>query len=255
MITKLIISGSSGHMGRCVAALASDDPQITIVAGFDIAAGNPSGFPVYSSPSEFSGDADVVVDFSSPAALSGLLKFGISAKVPLVLCATGYSPEQINDIKDASGRVPILHSGNMSLGINLLADLVRRACAVLGQSYDVEIVERHHRRKVDAPSGTALLLANAAAAALPYESELVFERQSTRRARGPHEIGVSAVRGGTIAGQHDVIFAGQDEVIELKHSAASPEVFAVGAIRAAKYLSNIEKPGLYNMSDVLDAKN
>ena len=198
------------------------------------------------------GSADAVVDFSSPSALDGLLSYGISNNIPLVLCTTGYTPEQIEAIAKASGQVPIFRSGNMSLGINLLADLVRRACAVLGSAYDVEIVERHHRRKVDAPSGTALMLANAASSALSKDPDYVFERHSRRQPRNAQEIGISSVRGGTIVGEHEVIFAGLDEVIELKHTAASRDVFAVGAIKAAKFIVCVEQPGLYDMNDVLN---
>jgi len=238
-------------MGRVVAAIAADDPEVTVCAGFDIDDRQPGAFPVFAHPAGYAGRAGAVVDFSNPSALDGLLEFGLSGKTPLVLCTTGYSPEQIAAIEKAAERIPVFRSGNMSLGINLLADLVRRACEVLGDSFDVEIVERHHRRKVDAPSGTALMLADAAASATPYDPEYIYERQSRRQPRGAREIGISAVRGGTIVGCHDVIFAGLDEVIELRHTAASRDVFAVGAIKAAKFIAGVEKPGLYSMRDVL----
>ena len=238
-------------MGRVVAGIAKSDPEISVVAGFDVNAEAPGGFPVLTDPAEYEGDADVVIDFSSPSALEGLLAFGIKRKIPLVLCTTGYSPDQIDMIGKAADRIPVFRSGNMSLGINLLADLVRRACQVLGAGFDVEIVERHHRRKVDAPSGTALMLAEAAASALPYDPEYVYERQSGRKPRDTREIGISAVRGGTIVGQHEVIFAGLDEVIELRHSIASRDVFAAGAIKAAKFIIGVDRPGLFDMSDVL----
>ena len=248
---KIIISGCAGYMGRVVAAIAAGDPDITVAAGFDLSADISADFPVFASPAEFGGSADAVIDFSSPLALDKLLLYGLSTKTPLILCTTGYSPEQIAAIEEASKQIPLFRSGNMSLGINLLADLIRRACAVLGDAFDVEIVERHHRRKLDAPSGTALMLADAAASALPHDSELVFERQSKRQPRGANEIGISAVRGGTIVGEHEVIFAGLDEVIELRHSAASRDVFAAGAIKAAKFIAGVKVPGLYNMQDVL----
>jgi len=238
-------------MGKVLAAIAADDPEITVVAGFDIDDRQPCGFPVYKDPNEFDGKADVVVDFSNPSALESLIKFGSSNSIPLVFCTTGYSPEQIAMIENASKQIPVFRSGNMSLGINLLADLIRRACAVLGDGFDVEIIERHHRRKVDAPSGTALMLADAAASALPYESGYVYERQSKRQPRGEREIGISSVRGGTIVGVHEVIFAGLHEVIELKHTAESRDVFAAGAVRAAKFLAGAGAPGLYDMSHVL----
>lgn len=250
-MVKLVISGCNGHMGKAVARVAADYPDVSIVAGFDVDTRQLDGYPVYASPADFTGDADVIVDFSSPEALQGLLEYGISKRVPLVLCTTGYSPEQIMDIENAASQIPVFRSGNMSLGINLLANLVRKACAVLGGAFDVEIVERHHKRKVDAPSGTALMLANAASSSLPYDSEIIFERQSRRKPRDSREIGVSAIRGGSIVGDHEVIFAGQDEVIELKHSAASRDIFATGAISASKFMANVGKPGLYDMSAVL----
>lgn len=238
-------------MGRAVAAIAAADQEVSVVAGIDADPRKLDSFPVYANPMDFPGSADAIVDFSSPSALDGLLRYGIAKKTPLVLCTTGYDPEQLTAIKSAAEQLPVFRSGNMSLGINLLIDLVRRACSVLGAQFDVEIVERHHRRKVDAPSGTALMLADAAASALPYEPGYVYERQSRREPRAVEEIGISTVRGGTIVGDHEVIFAGPHEVIELRHSAASREVFAAGAIRAAKYIAHIQTPGLYSMTDVL----
>jgi len=240
-------------MGRTVAAIAADDPEITVAAGFDIDDRQPAGFTVYKNPNEFTGQVDVLIDFSNPSALDSLLKYGIAKNTPLVFCTTGYSPEQIAAIENASKQIPVFRSGNMSIGINLLADLVRRACAILGSDFDVEIVERHHKRKVDAPSGTALMLADAASTALQYEPEYVYERQNKRQPRGAGEIGISSVRGGTIVGEHEVIFAGLHEVIELKHTAASRDVFAAGAVRAAKFLAAAGKPGIYDMNDVLSS--
>jgi len=250
---NILLSGCNGYMGRVVTAIAAADPDATIVAGIDVVARSDCGYPVFAEMAGFAGAADVIIDFSSPSALDGLLEYGMSKKTPPVLCATGYSPEQLAAINKVSEQIPVFRSGNMSLGINLLADLIRRACAVLGPAYDVEIVERHHRRKTDAPSGTALMLADAASSALPYDPEYLFERQSRRQPRNDHEIGISSVRGGTVVGEHEVIFAGLDETIELKHSAASRDVFAVGAIRAAKFISGVKKPGLYDMSHVLGA--
>ena len=250
---KLVISGCSGYMGRVLTRVAAADAEIEVVAGFDVVQPNPlPEYPIYTFPHVFIGEADVIVDFSVPAALAELLPYAIERKIPLVLCTTGYSPEQLTDIEHAAKSIPVFRSGNMSLGINLLIDLIKRACAVLGESYDVEIIERHHKRKVDAPSGTALMLAQAAASSLPHdEIEYVYERESKREPRKKHEIGISALRGGTIVGEHEIIFAGLDEVIELKHTAASRDVFAVGAVRAAKFLANKNNPGMYNMGDVL----
>ncbi|NLT13277.1 MAG: 4-hydroxy-tetrahydrodipicolinate reductase [Clostridiales bacterium] len=248
---KMVISGCNGYMGRAVARIAANDPDIEVVAGFDINAAKLDSFPVYADPLEFAGASDVVVDFSNPSALEGLLRYCTSKHMPLVVCTTGHSDEQLKAIDAASEKIPVFKSRSMSIGINLAVDLIRRAAAFLGDGYDVEVVERHHRRKIDAPSGTALMLAEAARDALPYEAEFVYERKSVRQPRGEHEIGISSVRGGTIVGEHEVIFAGLDEVIEIKHTAYSREVFAAGAVKAAKFLAGIKKTGMYDMNDML----
>ena len=209
---KIIISGCNGHMGRVVESLCANDPAVEVCAGFDVLGAADREFPVFTSPAQFTGQADAVVDFSSPAALDGLLEFAKAQKVPLVLATTGYSPEQVAQVGAAACAVPIFRSANMSLGINVLLELVRKAAAVLGDGYDIEIVERHHRRKVDAPSGTALMIADAAAQSCGHDTEYIYERRSTRHARDKKEIGISAVRGGTIVGEHEIIFAGHDEI-------------------------------------------
>ena len=248
---KVLISGCNGHMGRVVAQICQEAEDVEITAGFDLLGQENEDFPVFSTPKAFQGQADVLIDFSAPAALPALLDLGRERKIPLVLATTGYTQEQLAAVEEAAKEVAIFRSANMSLGINVLSALVKRASAALGEDFDVEIVERHHRRKVDAPSGTALLLAEAAAQGLPYEPEYVYERASVRRPRGKREIGISAVRGGNIVGDHDVIFAGRDEVIELKHSAMSREVFASGALRAARFLAAINGPGLYSMRELV----
>ena len=245
---KIIISGCNGHMGRVVESLCAADAQVEVVAGFDVLGSTERDFPVYSSPDKFTGQAHAVIDFSSPAALDGLLAFAQSTKTPLVLATTGYTPEQVAKIGAAACEIPIFRSANMSLGINVLLSLVTKASSVLGDSYDIEIVERHHRRKVDAPSGTALMIADAAAEACGHETEYVFERHSTRHPRDKKEIGISAVRGGTIVGEHEILFAGHDEIIEIKHTALSREIFAQGALEAAKFMASVEAPGLYDMN-------
>ena len=245
---KIIISGCNGHMGRVVESICNSTPNTKVVAGFDVLGSTDRDFPVYSSPAQFTGEADAVIDFSSPAALDGLLAFAKATKTPLVLATTGYSPEQIAQIGAAALEVPIFRSANMSLGINVLLELVKKAAAVLGDSYDIEIVERHHRRKVDAPSGTALMIADAAAESCGHDTEYIFERHSVRQPRGKKEIGISAVRGGTIVGEHEIIFAGHDEVMEIKHTALSREIFAQGAVEAAKFMSTVKTPGMYDMS-------
>ena len=248
---KIIISGCSGHMGRVVESLCAADPQVQVAAGFDILGSSDRDFPVFSSPAQFSGEADAVIDFSSPAALEGLLDFARATGTPLVLATTGYTHEQVAQIGAAALEVPIFRSANMSLGINVLLELVKKAASVLGDSYDIEIVERHHRRKVDAPSGTALMIADAAAGACGHETEYVFERHSVRHPRDKKEIGISAVRGGTIVGEHEIIFAGHDEVMEIRHTALSREIFALGAVEAAKFMAGVKAPGLYDMSSLI----
>ena len=249
---KIIISGCNGHMGRVVAALCAADSQVEVVAGLDVMGSTDREFPVYTSPAQFTGQADAVIDFSSPAALDGLLAFGKATKTPLVLATTGYSPEQVAQIGAAALEVPIFRSGNMSLGINVLLELVKKAAAILGDSCDIEIVERHHRRKVDAPSGTALMIADAAAQSCGHDTEYVFERHSVRQPRDKKEIGISSIRGGTIVGEHEIIFAGHDEIMEIKHTALSREIFAQGAVAAAKFMAGVQEPGLYDMRHLVE---
>jgi len=258
-MVKIILSGCSGYMGRVVTALVDADPEVSIIAGIDLNVNKQSSYPVFVNSDDIAGDpdtsgfldqADCIIDFSAPSALDGLFDLALSKQIPVILCATGYSPEQLAEINKVSKRISVFRSGNMSLGINLLAELIKRACTVLGEDFDVEIIERHHRRKVDAPSGTALMLADAAAAALPYDPEYIYERESRREPRGKRDIGISSVRGGTVVGVHDVIFSGTDEVLELRHTAASRDIFAAGALKAAKFMIN-KPPGLYDMNDVL----
>lgn len=246
---KLIISGCNGRMGHVVEDICAADSDVEVVAGFDILGCASRDFPVYTVPDQFSGEADAVIDFSHPAALTSLLTFCKSRGFAAVLATTGYSPEQLAEIDEAAKVIPIFRSANMSLGINVVVELIKKAAAVL-EGYDIEIVERHHNRKVDAPSGTALMLADAAASAVSHESNYVYERHSVRHPRDKREIGISAVRGGTIVGDHEVIFAGRDEVIELHHHAASREIFANGAVKAAKFLLG-KAPGLYSMADLV----
>jgi len=247
---KIIISGCNGRMGQVVTRMCAEK-GLEVVAGFDKYTAKLSTYPVYADPMEFSGEADVIIDFSNPSSLDALLSYCKRNKMPVVICTTGHSPEQLEAIKAASAEIPVFRSGNMSLGINLMTNLLKKVASVLGDGYDVEILERHHRNKVDAPSGTAIMLANAVNEGLPYEAEYVYERESVRQPRGKHEIGISAIRGGTIVGEHEVIFCGPDEVIEFKHTAHSREVFANGAVSAAKFMAGITKPGMYDMNDVL----
>ena len=250
-MTRVIISGCNGRMGQVVTRMCAQRADMEVVAGFDLHTEKISGYPVYADPMEYAGGADVIIDFSNPASLDALLDYALRRHIPLVVCTTGHSPAQLEQLRAAAKQIPVFKSGNMSVGINLLMGLVKKAAAVLGDSFDVEVVERHHRMKVDAPSGTALMLAEAAAAGLPHESEFIYERQSVRQPRGRTEIGISAVRGGTIVGEHEVIFAGTDEVVEFRHTAHSREVFANGAVTAAAWITGVTAPGMYDMRDAL----
>ena len=246
---NIMLCGCSGRMGAAVIAAAKEAGD-RIVAGVDINPAADSPFPIFASPDEFQGRADVIIDFSHHSALQGLLSYAIDHATPIVVCTTGHTDEELAAMKDASALVPVFFSRNMSLGINLLISLCRRAAAVLGDAFDIEIIEKHHNQKLDAPSGTALMIADALSedAEHPY----VYDRHAERRARAKGEIGLHAVRGGTIVGEHEVLFCGKDEVITLSHSAASREVFATGALRAAHFMTG--KPaGLYNMDHVVES--
>ena len=251
---KIALSGCNGRMGRVITDICSKKENMKIVAGFDVNAVKLSDFPVYADPFEFSGAADVVIDFSNPASTSHLLEYCIQNRTPVVICTTGHSPEQLAQIGAAAGKIPVFRSGNMSIGINLMLDLLKKCASVLCDGYDVEIVEAHHNQKLDAPSGTALMLADAVSSALPYDAQYEYDRHERREKRPPHEIGIHSIRGGTIVGEHSVMFCGRDEVIEIKHSAHSREVFAVGAVDAAAFLAAQTAPGLYDMSHVIAAK-
>lgn len=237
-------------MGCAVEACAEESGDAETVAGIDAKDAAGLSFPVFHSPAEVDAAADVLIDFSNPSLLSPLLDFGIGKKMPLVLCTTGYSREQVLEIKKAAARIPVFFSGNMSLGVNLLIELSKKAAQVLGDSFDIEIVEKHHNRKLDAPSGTALMIADGVSSALGKDMHYVYDRHSQRKARESTEIGISSVRGGTIVGEHDVIFAGPHEVLTLSHSAQSRDIFAIGALRAAGFLA-CQVAGLYSMSDLL----
>lgn len=248
---RLIISGCNGRMGQAITRLCEQTSDIEIVAGLDVITEKRNGYPVFADPMECQIAADVLIDFSNATLLDQLLPYCLQRKLPAVICTTGHSPEQLNALESASKKLPLFKSGNMSLGINLITILLKKAAAVLGENFDVEIVEKHHHGKMDAPSGTAIMLADAVREGLSYEPEYVYERQSVRQPRGKQEIGISAVRGGTIVGEHEVLFCGQDEVITFKHTAYSREIFANGAITAARFLSKVNAPGLYDMNDAL----
>lgn len=249
-MTNIILSGCCGKMGRVISEEVKLRDDCEIVAGVDVFSDNSSGFPIYSSFDRIEENADVIIDFSNPSALDGMLKYAVKNKVPVVICTTGFSSEQVSTIKKASDNTAIFYSGNMSLGINLLIELAKKAEKVLGKAFDVEIIEKHHNRKLDAPSGTAMMIADGISQAMEQEPQYVYDRHSYRKKREKNEIGIHAVRGGTIVGEHQVIFAGHDEVLTLTHQAQSREVFAVGSINAAVYLKD-KTGGMYDMSDML----
>ena len=252
-MVKVAIVGCNGKMGYFVAASVESNPNAQTVFGIDAFGENKHSFPVYKSFDEAAEKPDVIIDFSNPAALDGMLSYAVENSVPCVICTTGYSAEQVEQIQKASERIAIFYSGNMSLGINLLIELSKQAAKVLGDTFDIEIVEKHHNLKVDAPSGTALMLADAISATLEQEPQYVYNRQCYRKKREKNEIGIHSVRGGTIVGEHEVIFAGHDEVVTLTHQAQSKEVFAAGAVNAAVFLAS-QPAGMYHMGNLLSSK-
>lgn len=250
----IILNGCNGKMGKVITANVALSDDCRIVGGIDIYAEKLSDYPVFSSPALVSEDiiekADVIIDFSNPSALAGLLEFAVKNSLPAVITTTGLNDSQINLIKSASTKIPVFFSANMSLGINLLCELSKKAAKVLGDSFDIEIVEMHHNQKIDAPSGTALMLADAIKSELNENVKYEYDRHSKCEKRTENEIGIHSVRGGTITGEHEVIFAGHDEIIKLSHSARSKELFATGAINAAKFVCG-KSAGLYDMSAML----
>lgn len=250
-MVKIIMHGCNGHMGQVISELVREDEECQIVAGIDLTDNRENGYPVFESLADCDMEADVIIDFASAKAIDSLLAGAIEKNTPIVLCTTGLSEEQIELVEKSSEYIPILRSANMSLGVNTLFKLVKEAAKILGNAgFDIEIVEKHHNKKVDAPSGTALALADAINEAMEERYDYVFDRSHVRKQRDKNELGISAVRGGSIVGEHEIIFAGVDEVIEFKHTAYSKAVFAKGAISAAKFLAGKEK-GMYDMHDVI----
>ncbi len=250
-MVKIIMHGCNGHMGQVIGDIVAKDPDAEIVAGIDIADQGKNSYPVFTDIDTCQVEADAIIDFSSAKATDKLLEYSAARQIPVVLCSTGLSEEQLAKVEETSKKVAVLKSANMSLGINTLLKLVQDAAKVLATAgFDMEIVEKHHRLKVDAPSGTALALADSINEAMDNKYHYVYDRSQRREKRDDKEIGISAVRGGTIVGEHEIIFAGQDEVIEFKHTAYSKAIFGKGAVEAAKFLAG--KPaGRYDMSDVI----
>ena len=250
-MVKMIMHGCNGRMGHVIVDLCKEDQDIQVVAGVDAFGANTYDFPVFKSLSECNIDADVIVDFSNASAVDGLLDYCTDKGIPVVLCSTGLSAEQLDKVKEASSKVAVLKSANMSVGVNALIKVLKQVSPLFAAAgFDIEIVEKHHNQKLDAPSGTAIALADSINESLNNEYEYVNDRSTRREKRPVKEIGISAVRGGTIVGDHDVIFAGHDEVVTLSHRAYSRAIFGKGAIQAAKFLAG-KSAGMYDMSDVL----
>ena len=247
---NILLSGACGKMGNAVTRCCKEDENLKIIAGVDRVEALYD-YPIFKSFDDVNVKPDVIIDFSNVSVLDSLLKYAIKNNIPVVLATTGYSEIQIAQIKDAANKIPVFFTANMSLGVNLLSSLAKYAAGILGGDFDIEIVEKHHNQKIDAPSGTALMLANAVNEVFDDKYNYEYDRHSKRQKRPKNEIGIHAIRGGTIVGEHDVIFAGHDEVITLSHSAQSKEVFASGSIKAAKFI--IGKPcGLYDMGSILN---
>ena len=248
---NVIIHGCGGKMGKVVEGLVKEDSQLTIAAGID-PRDIQADYPVFHSVDECTVKADVIIDFSTASAIPALLDYCVKTGTPAVLCTTGFSDELNNQVKEASKSVAILKSANMSVGVNLIMNLVKKAAEALYDSgFDIEILEKHHNQKIDAPSGTAIAIADSINEALDGKLNYVYDRSQVREKRTRDQLGISAIRGGTIVGEHNVIFAGKDEIITLSHTALSKEIFAVGAVKAAKFLAG--KPaGFYTMKEVLE---
>jgi len=249
---KVIINGCNGAMGQVLSRIIDNEDDIEILAGIDR---NPerynNNYPVYSEIFNCREKAEVIIDFSSPNSLKSLLEYGVEKRIPLVIATTGLSEADIENIVEASKTIPIFQSSNTSLGVNALINLVKKAAVVLAENFDIEIIEKHHNKKIDAPSGTAYMIANAINGELGNSKDFIYGREGNKDARRKNHIGIHAVRGGSIPGEHTVIFAGEDEVIEIKHTAFSKDIFAAGAVKAARFIINQEK-GLYNMNNLIN---
>ena len=247
---KVILVGSGGRMGSLLSSMIEASEDMEVAAGIDLNKGNCT-FPVFEALKDFTGTADVIIDFSSPATLKSYLAEAAERKIPAVIATTGLGEAEIELINGYTDSIAVFRSANMSLGINLMQKLVKTAAEILGKSFDIEIIEKHHKMKVDAPSGTALMLAESVNEAFDKALDYNYGRSGTDCKRSDNEIGIHAVRGGTIVGEHDVLFAGTDEIIKLSHTANSRNVFATGAIAAARFLTECT-PGLYDMQNLID---
>lgn len=249
-MVNVVICGANGKMGKTIYNCVQNRDNVKIVGGIDINTQKYADFEIVAKPNDLTVTPDVIIDYSHPSVLKSLLEYCLTTGTPIVLATTGYSDEQINEIKKASQQIPIFFSWNMSLGINLLVGLAKKATEILGNQFDIEIIEKHHNQKVDAPSGTALMIANSINETLETPHSYIYDRHSQRKKRDKNEIGIHSIRGGTIVGEHEVIFAGNDETISLKHVATSKTVFAEGSLNASIFLK--DKPaGIYDMSNLI----
>lgn len=250
---NILLCGANGKMGKAVALAAENSKDLKIAAGYDINTDSYGDFKIYNDLSLIKEDIDCIIDFSHPSCFDATLEFAKTNKIPYIICTTGLSEGQKKAFLSASEVSPVFYSANMSVGVNLITTLSKIASKVLEENFDIEIIEKHHNQKLDAPSGTALALADAISETISYNPKYTYDRHSVRKKREKEEIGIHAIRGGNIVGEHTVIFAGTDEIIEIKHSATSKEVFAQGAIRAARFMYK-KAAGLYDMTDVLESE-
>lgn len=247
---NILLNGCNGRMGNAVSTLLKTNEEITITAGISPHSEQPQQYPVFKNIYEFKENFDIIVDFSKAESLDILLTYALKKKRPLVIATTGHSPQQLSKIEKASKHIPIFKCVNTSLGVNLMLEIVKKAALVLGTDFDIEIVEKHHNQKIDAPSGTAIIIANAINEAVPEQYDFVYDRHSQKNKRTKKEIGFHSIRGGTYVGEHTIIFAGNDEVLEIKHSALSKNVFAEGVLRIIRFL-NGKPSGFYTMKDLI----
>ena len=252
-MTRIIMHGCNGHMGRVITDLVCKDDECKIVAGIDPFDDGHNDYPVFAAVDDCDVEADVIIDFAAAKAEDALLDYCEKKQIPVVVCTTGLTDEQIEHVRKTACKVAVLKSANMSLGINLMVELCKMATKVFanhGDNFDIEVIEKHHNQKLDAPSGTALMIADGISSVSPTEKQYVYDRHAYRKKRDKNEIGIHSIRGGTIVGEHEVIFAGHDEVVSIKHEAHSKEVFAIGSINAAVFMKD-KKSGMYDMSDLL----
>lgn len=250
---KIILYGCNGKMGKYISKVVNKSENIEIVAGVDRNNCENADFPIFTSLNKINLNADVLIDFSHPSALEGILEYCTKKEIPSVICTTGFSNSQIDKIKEHSKKIAIFYSQNMSLGINLLINLTKKATKFLGEDFNIEIIEKHHNQKIDAPSGTALMITNEISKCLPEKPQYIFDRSKLNTKRTKNEIGIHSVRAGSICGDHEVIFAGENEIVTISHHAQSRNVFAEGALKAAKFLM-LKSPGLYTMQDMIACK-